>query len=285
MNSSLKYSFLLLTLLSASCSFQNFLGLRPSSPPGDSLTKPHTVCADCHGTEQPPQGAPKVARGATPSTPCLACHDYKKNHHPVDFAPVNPASIPFPLFDGKITCLTCHAIHSEAGKEGARKLLRGGSSQDRRQICIQCHMLEKYSGVDPHAMLTEGKKVREVNGQPVCLLCHSNMPDPEADLTDNVRFRADIGFLCWRCHPPMSGPFFNTHFLVAPSEKTLDRIHTAETGSNVIMPLIPRGRITCSTCHNPHQQGVLQREAAARGADSKAKLRLPEAPCSACHTF
>jgi nitrate/TMAO reductase-like tetraheme cytochrome c subunit len=130
-------------------------------------------------------------------------------------------------------------------------------------------------------MLVDGK-VREVNGKPVCLLCHTKMPNTAEDSTDDVRFRADIGFLCWRCHPPMPDPFFDTHFLVRPSAKTIHNMMESEEKLNIILPTVPRGRITCSTCHNPHQAGVIQRPAAAKGANSKGKLRLPNI-CFACH--
>jgi nitrate/TMAO reductase-like tetraheme cytochrome c subunit len=132
-------------------------------------------------------------------------------------------------------------------------------------------------------MLDDNNDVREVNGKPICLLCHTKKPDTAADSTDDVRFRADIGFLCWRCHPPMKAdPFFNDHFLVTPSPKTLSQMHQSEERLMVILPIVPRERITCSTCHNPHQKSVIQRESAAKGADTKGKLRLSSI-CFACH--
>lgn len=33
----------------------------------------------------------------------------------------------------------------------------------------------------------------------------------------------------------------------------------------VDFPLLNRDRITCSTCHNPHQQGIIARVPASRG--------------------
>jgi nitrate/TMAO reductase-like tetraheme cytochrome c subunit len=136
--------------------------------------------------------------------------------------------------------------------------------------------------MDPHRMLDSEGNVREVNGKPVCLWCHSKKPDPAVDRTTDVRFRADVGFLCWRCHPPMPGDFFDQHFLVKPSTKTLQNIRETEERLLVILPLVPRGRITCSTCHNPHQKGVIQHEAAAKGADAISRLRLPSI-CFGCH--
>jgi predicted CXXCH cytochrome family protein len=281
----LKYSFLITAFLFSSCSLQKLLGLEPGSPPPAAPTKiAHTFCVACHGTEKPQPGKPVFASGIDPSAACLECHDYKENHHPVDFVPADSSRMPFRLFEGKMTCLTCHEIHGGDKKEGTPKLLRGGPYQDRRQICFRCHVEENYLGINPHQMMDDNNKVREVNGKPVCLLCHSKVPNPETDLTGDVRFRADIGFLCWRCHPPMPDPFFNTHFLVTPSKTTLDFIHNAEITSDVVIPLVPRGRITCSTCHNPHQKGVIQREAAAKGAGSRAKLRMQQL-CSACHSY
>lgn len=131
-------------------------------------------------------------------------------------------------------------------------------------------------------MLEADGSVRTVDGKPVCLMCHSKKPDPAVDWTDDVRFRADIGFLCWRCHPPMHDPFFAKHFLITPSKETMRTMVETETRLLVILPLAPRNRITCSTCHNPHQKGVIQHEAAAKGAGDLYGLRLPNI-CFACH--
>jgi len=156
-------------------------------------------------------------------------------------------------------------------------------------------------------MLDAEGNVSEVNGRPVCLMCHSSQPDPVMDWTADVSFRADIAFLCWRCHPQMPASFyqrrspaklsiiiyckdcpyctdgyFHKHFLAIPSAKVLDKIKEIEEKLIVTIPLVPRGRITCSTCHNPHQYGVLQHEGAAKGADAIRRLRLPSI-CFACH--
>jgi hypothetical protein len=57
-----------------------------------------------------------------------------------------------------------------------------------------------------------------------------------------------------------------------------------EGENNVNLPLLNRDRITCSTCHNPHQRGIIQNPIAAAGADAYAKLRLPKKEiCYGCH--
>jgi predicted CXXCH cytochrome family protein len=219
---------------------------------------------------------------ADPSWRCLGCHQYKENHHPVDSAPVDPSNFPFPLYNGKIKCLTCHVENHESG--GA-KFLRGGPYADRREICFQCHYEEKYAEIDPHIMVDVDGKILDVNGQPVCLLCHAVMPNPAKDRTGDVRFRADVAFLCWRCHPLMADPsFFNRHFLVKPQLPMLRFLERKEQEMKVTIPLVPRERITCSTCHNPHQKGVIVYGPSAKGADSPSKLRLPTPEiCFVCH--
>jgi predicted CXXCH cytochrome family protein len=270
---------LLLAALLMSCSLQKLMA--PQQTTG-GFSNPHTLCVSCHTSNSPRADASLFPPGIEPSSLCLNCHDYETNHHPVDFVPPETWSIPFPLSEGRIRCLTCHEIHGGPEHRGTPKLLRGGPYQDRRTICFKCHQRERYATIYPHRMLDSDGNVREVNGEPVCLLCHSKMPNPAEDRTEDVRFRADVGFLCWRCHPPMPDSFSRTHFLVTPSPETLRNMREAEERLIVTLPLVPRGRITCSTCHNPHQKGVILHEAAAKGADARYRLRLPSI-CFSCH--
>jgi predicted CXXCH cytochrome family protein len=244
---------------------------------------PHILCTSCHATEKPQPGTTLFTPGTDPSSFCPKCHkDYRENHHPVDFAPANPSASPLPLIGGEIKCLTCHEIHGGPGHEGTPRLLMGGPYADRRAICFKCHSGEKYAAYNPHRMLDDEGNVRIENGKPVCLWCHSKKPDPAVDRTNDVRFRADVGFLCWRCHPLMPINLLAQHFLVRPSAKTRQIMQESEERLLMILPLVPRDRITCSTCHNPHQKGVIQREAAAKGADTVSRLRSPSI-CYGCH--
>jgi len=213
---------------------------------------------------------------------CLKCHDnYEQNHHPVDITPIR--EIPFPLIDGKITCLTCHL---DDHASGGRYFLRGGPYLQRRDICFQCHHQQDYAGINPHRMVNEdGGIIKIVGGEPICIVCHVSKPDPEVDRTADVRFRADVGFLCWRCHVPMANALFqHQHLLVKPSLEMLKILEKNEQSMHVLLPLVPRDRVTCSTCHNPHQKGVILREEAAKGADEPSRLRVPSPRlCFFCH--
>jgi len=282
MRSVATYSVVLAVILLSSCSLEQLIAKKQDNSTVAIYKNPHTLCEACHATDKPRSGEELFVPGANSS--CLNCHDYQENHHPVDFAPDSSFSMPFPVYEGKIRCLTCHEIHGGPGKKGTKKLLRGGPYPDRRMICFRCHSGEGYAAVDPHKMLDSGNKVRTVYDKPVCLICHTVVPDPAKDLTNVVKFRADVGFLCWRCHPPMPDPAMNAHFLATPSAKTLAVMQQSEEASLVILPTVPRGRITCSTCHNPHQKGVIQHDAAAKGSDSVNRLRLPSM-CIACHVM
>jgi predicted CXXCH cytochrome family protein len=246
------------------------------------FTDPHTACKGCHVTGKPQGGEASFPAGVDPSSYCLDCHNHKVNHHPVNFAPAKPIDARFPLYRGQITCLTCHEIHGGPEKEGSRRLLRGSPYGDRREICFRCHTKEQYVGINPHRMLDENGNLRSDSGRRICLVCHEPEPDPYVDQANTVLFRADIGFLCLRCHPLMHSPALNRHFLKVPSKKVQERMDQFGADGTYTLPLVPRGRITCSTCHNPHEEGVLLPGPPAAGAGAVHRLR-DEQLCQGCH--
>ena len=194
----------------------------------DRPIKGHGACVTCHRATDPSSdgSSQAFAGGIDPSSACLDCHHYDVNHHPVNVAPKERSAAAlqtgFPLFDGQIRCLTCHQAHADASHNklrGTSKLLRGGPYPDQRAMCFRCHGQDDYTKINPHKMLTPDGAVREVNGKQVCLLCHTTKPDPAGD-PDLVEFRADVAFLCWRCHAPMAGSFLSRHFHVKPKRKT-----------------------------------------------------------------
>ena len=258
-----------LTLTSCG-SLDNFLANRE-----EVSNSAHEACISCRD---------KSEKGDT----CLICHpDYTKNHHPIDFAPPENALVhvdkdKFPLFAGKIQCFTCHTT-TGPNIDRNQKLLRGGPYGDNRELCFQCHRQDRYSEIDVHKMLQEDGAFRTIEGKLVCTFCH---PEDINNLytTDTVQFKADISFLCLRCHPEMRSPHIRPHFYKVPADTMLAKIDEFVERYKVILPLVPRGRMSCATCHNPHQKGVLVDERAMAGADSPYRLRAEKfLLCYGCH--
>jgi len=275
-----------LAIISA-CSLQT---LNEVVEPDPAQRNVHKECRGCHGDVNPRTGKDLFEPGIEPTMVCLFCHHYSTNHHPVNFIPTGESYFtdcgmsPLPLFEGEVRCLTCHQAHGGEGLAETPRLLRGGPYADRRDICFECHYAERYAGIYVHQMLDAEGRTRKVDGEPICLVCHSALPNPERDRTADVRFKADVAFLCWRCHPPMPGKFFEHHFMASPREAMMAYIRGMERNQGVLVPLVPRDRITCSTCHNPHEAGVIVSPPARLGENRPSRLRLPKAElCEVCH--
>jgi len=245
------------------------------------------TCKSCH-EEETKNGRLALKDQENPSEMCRRCHKYysDEDHHPTDpdmeiigdkCAVVDPS---FPIFSGKMECLTCHKIHNEDYyASGTKKFLRGGPYQERTDICFKCHKKEMYVSYNPHKeMLTEEGGLNYAT----CVFCHLYPPDPRIDVAKTVKFRAAVAFLCWRCHKPMIVDFMDKHFLKKPSVKTAENMFRGGMKNEVILPLDSKGRVTCSTCHNPHQPGVMINKWAKKGAGAKKKLR-DQNICNVCH--
>ena len=256
------------------------------------------TCGSCHeGT--PEQGAPNLKYQGNPSRTCFKCHDYvtPEDHHTSEVELDSDLKLPsyFKLYKGKMECLTCHQVHSGSNyQRGTPNLLVGGYYSNRRNICFQCHDKAQYDKINPHEMMLNEDKTLNYN---TCALCHAERPDPRFDRTKDVKFKAEIHFLCLRCHPPMEGQFFAKHFLkestmpqmdgagleLRTGADTFDLMKFKEGHSGIILPLDPKERITCSTCHNPHQPGVMVEKKAAVGSGRDKRLRFKDA-CKGCHS-
>jgi hypothetical protein len=194
-----------------------------------------------------------------------------------------------PLVNGKLVCSTCHDMYLQCQNEGNtqainRKFLRGPHYIKRTTLCFRCHEEKQYAKLDPHNQISESGEINDNK----CLYCHAEMPDAKVQSYSDVKLIGKLEVLCFRCHHKQSKFHpINANHLRVPSEAVLANMEETENKLGVILPLDNEGKISCPTCHNPHERGVLPSEkASAQGASEKYRLRLAAKNlqiCIACH--
>ncbi|NOY68531.1 MAG: hypothetical protein GXP53_03435 [Deltaproteobacteria bacterium] len=244
-------------------------------------------CSECH-EQTPVYGGDKHLKFFGNYEQLCWCHSNLSDlyHHPSDIAPSagKKIKIPadFPLKKGKLTCDTCHDIYLQCQKRLFQKTsLRGAPYQKRTDFCYKCHDRKNYQKLNPHVQLDKNGKIIVKK----CLFCHKEKPDEKHETYKEVTFIGNIEIICQRCHMIAgnhSGNF--DHLTVKPSGEGLARMKKMEKKFNIILPLDKDGKMTCITCHNPHQKGVIPADKpSATGADSKYRHRLPGKLCKECH--
>jgi len=247
-------------------------------------------CTECH-EKRPEKGGDKFLKSGGDFSQLCRCHGYEPGNyiHPVDIAPSEgkKTKIPpdLPLKNGKVSCLTCHDIYMQCRenpelKFSNKKFLRGAPFQRRTDLCFRCHDEKKYKMLNPHEQV-------EKNGDIVvekCLYCHLEKPDETRATFEDIKLIGDLDVLCQRCHGALDRHPANANHLLKPPAKTLATMKEIEQQFNIILPLDNEQKITCVTCHNPHERGVIPVERfGAKGAGEEFKHRLPGKICLVCH--
>jgi predicted CXXCH cytochrome family protein len=237
-------------------------------------------CEECHVDKKPQQHNAPLKFGGDPIQLCNRCHT--KAFVTIEIHPVNvPVAdemkhrIPttWPLYNGKLSCLTCHDAIPQTYNDFPVKwtnprFLRGAPYQNKVDFCLTCHPKSKFEKENPH------KKQLDAQGNIIkqsCLTCHEEAPDPDKNNNINtVALRGDS--ICLGCHPehsaghrPLKGP-------IALSSDMLASIKKADKERSLKIPFI-NNHMQCGTCHNPHEKGVLRQNDAAYGAGEKYFLR------------
>jgi hypothetical protein len=241
-------------------------------------------CSDCH-YQKPQEGGNKFLKYGGDYNLLCKCHAPENYVHPVDIEPSQEikAEIPaeLPLQNGKITCLTCHDIYWQCQKRRVDKnSLRGKRFPKRSEFCYKCHNKADYRMLDIHSQLNaDGKIIAEK-----CLYCHTDLPAKNRMRYEDLQFVGNLEMICQRCHNIRGRHAGNFNHLVKPSAAALARMQAMEKKFDIILPLDKSGQLTCITCHNPHDKGVIRAESpAAKGAGSKYRQRLPGRLCIECH--
>ena len=257
---------------------------------------------------------------------CLSCHDgnqAKVGAHPVGrFIPDNDRfTLPqgWPLNDGKLGCLTCHDVRLTCDKTdqayGNKNFLRDKWLGNKQGFCQNCHNKNGYGRFVPHIMLTGSNDILNLSGkqdvdEATCLFCHVEVPDRNAlKRTGNPRLRASQKVLCQICHRMHQKFYSPGHMGAKIPNRMLAYIFAREMlgSDNVIkneyltrleearatpVHMVPdsNGRITCSTCHNPHQENVFSEYSEMNydlmwliGPGKVKSLSTSKTICSKCH--
>lgn len=293
-----------------------------AAPRREKAPNPHwqpDACATCHtldkGKKLPitPENADEL---------CLKCHDGRKaamEFHPVG-RPLDPEKYArpanWPLVDNRLACLTCHNMkvgcdQNLSASSANRMMLRDYRSGPNasQPFCQNCHKAATYQKLNPHIMLLpDSDQIVEDK----CLFCHEKVLDRKAMArTSKPSLKTDQLSLCRDCHQQHKDAMIHSHVGLKLSENMLAYMHVREvTGlkSNIGEQTVaqakvaghkpirmvpgPAGEIACTTCHNPHEQGVFPKDSplafrAMRLVDNT-RLVSPvhgQTWCRHCHDF
>ncbi len=183
-------------------------------------------------------------------------------HHPVAIAIPDSMQVAegLPLDEnGEMVCDTCHGI--ENLKEIAPDevdiddpaFLNLGPYPTLTDFCYRCHEKTGHERYNLHQMLDEKGELDERG----CVYCHEETTDPrQADQADELTFRLPKAKLCYGCH--LKTPHLNSlSHQVEPDERIREVMRRTEREQGIRLPLDDEGRVTCITCHSPHQAGVI----------------------------
>ena len=280
-------------------------------------------CGKCHELRGG-KALPIASESVTPL--CVSCHDGERASdeiHPIDAkmdgrAGPNPG---WPTLQGAVYCLTCHDVRQQCDAAAQRPdenaaFLRqvqtvGADPTSGAQpmpFCDNCHAPEQTPKFNPHLMLA-GDQHTVI--EPRCQVCHAKSMDRNATMrSSDASLRADQVSLCRSCHPhhrdisraghvgttirPPMLVYMRarelTGLLEVPSHDLIQQLQDEKAGPTLMVP-DAQGRIVCSTCHNPHEQGTF----AANCVLDDRSLRLVKGHlltpvrgqifCRRCHNF
>ena len=274
----------------------------PAPPQAPVSTLSNTVdihysakyCTECHVAAPREGGHPQLRYGGDFNVLCRCHYNQTNNYiHPVDRKPspemIGRIPAQYPLRQGRIDCSTCHDIVLQCRDNPLeraflkeQKFLRGGPYETQTSICYRCHDVAGYQMYNPHRQLNAQKEPIEEK----CLYCHSQLPDVKQTRTEDARLIGQMQPLCTRCHMRTTQQDFHAKHVRKPTREVLDQLKEMEDQHDIILPLSEEGSITCATCHNPHEKGVIPDiRAGAKGAGETRRQRLggTNQMCIKCH--
>jgi len=278
--------------------------------------KNEIVCQTCHVAHGSPYES-FLIESAGNSGLCLDCHEDKDiitpegTREPFHVINVTPqkATIPMELikkgaktgYQGFITCLTCHKVHTNEARQQFLLVMRN----EKSSLCLTCHTDKGHLVRSRHNLMHSAPAEINLQGKTaaeggICSPCH--LPHkPARNLSGNEDFTTQ---LCLSCHSKGNMgekviPRGYTHPLnVSPFEKKEENPFFTSPDTEkgkLTLPLFnlynvqdENGKVTCSTCHEPHglPSNSTEQQAAKKGGGSEAHSFLREKPadiCRQCH--
>ena len=247
-------------------------------------------CTECHLSEQ----GRELRLGGDHIALCNRCHGVdgvSADPHPVAVQLQTPmqSTIPaaWPLQNNKITCLTCHEPLMQMHENPLSQLmnphfLRSAYTASPGDFCFTCHQKKDYRKANPHQQLDTAGMIIEES----CLTCHRSVPDEDqAYESITGALKGGAGRICLSCHgrKDTNHPVRGNHLVPVP-DTMHEQLRDTTTHQGVYLPLVNSG-ISCTTCHNPHQRGVLKGRGGVSGKDEAYFLRLKRGKelCTRCH--
>jgi mono/diheme cytochrome c family protein len=245
------------------------------SPHGSSIS-----CIACH--KERPEPKKKITFiSYNKEDICRKCHkadieghhvtevSSSKNSYIMDFLDV-------PLYDDKVFCPTCHdeVCYKKTDPQN-KKFLIYGPYKNKEEFCNICHKREISDSENPHKQIDKEGNIEKKQ----CAICHEKLPK-QGD-KDIVLVSSALA-LCSKCHKIFDHP--DTNHLVEMQGTKLKNLRNYEEVYKITFPLDDDGEVTCVTCHNPHDKGVLKGLAGV-GAGEYMSLRGVsfEEACTPCH--
>ncbi len=210
----------------------------------DSHQFSQNECNKCHVDVEGDAGRLKPIS----STLCLSCHeDRKQNPHPMDISPETSVPVDMPLEKGKLTCTTCHFVHSFSIKSPEFNFFLLRRPGKGAAFCSACHKIDTRGHIMFENVHIGSYQVTDWSGilddySLQCIECHDKYFRMPKD---------SVGSGTWQHASSNLNHPVGVHYIESLSGRA------REFNPQSLLPKEIRlfnGKIGCGTCHNVYSK-------------------------------